>query len=302
MLSFLPGPIAASIAIFLFILLTVMLSILFFVAMLVWLLLPIPMWRKKMLDMAFRIPSVWSEIIRFIMYLPGRVQWNVTGIEQLDKQHSYLLISNHQGFLDILVLQRVLDRRAPQLRYFMKKQLFWTPLIGQACWVMGYPFMQRFSKSYLKKHPEQRNRDLDTTRKACERFRGVPITLINYVEGTRVTPKKQHNQHSPFKYLLKPKAGGIAFILSAMQGQIDTILNTTITYPTRKHITWNFFKGKIPSINVHIETIKIPQDLYGDYQNDRQFRLHFQTWLNQLWQEKDEFIAQYSIENKYLEN
>ena len=292
MLYFLPGPLIAVIAFLFYMLTLIILGIFFFFTLLIWLITPIPTWRKKIISKLFNIPSVWSETVRWTMWLTTHTKWTITGIEHLSKQRSYLLISNHQDFLDILVLQRVLDRHIPQLRYFMKKQLLWMPIVGQACWILGYPFMQRHRKSYLKKHPEKRNQDLETTRKTCERFRNTPITLINYVEGTRFTVEKRNKQHSPFKNLLKPKAGGIAFVLNAMPNQIDTILNTTITYSTPHNISWIFLQGKMKHITVHVEAISIPQDLRGDYQNDREFRIRFQSWLNQLWAEKDCLIEQ----------
>lgn len=292
MLNFLPGPLIAIIAFLLYVLAISILGILFFCILLICLIIPIPAWRKKIISKLFNMPSIWSETVRWTMWLTTSTKWTVTGIEQLNKQHSYLLIANHQDFLDILVLQKVLDRHIPQLRYFMKKQLFWMPIVGQACWILGYPFMQRHSKSYLKKHPEKRNQDLETTKKTCERFRNTPITLINYVEGTRFTTEKHHRQQSPFKNLLKPKAGGIAFVLSAIPDQIDTILNTTIIYSTPHNISWTFLQGKMKHITVHVEAITIPKDLRGDYQNDREFRIRFQNWLNQLWAEKDCLIEQ----------
>ena len=297
MLSFLPRSIFALTMMLLLILLTIIICIVFFIILLFWLIIPIPQWQKKLMHIMFHMPSTWSKMVSFTMWLSSRTQWDITGIEHLSKQHSYLLIANHQSLLDILILQKIFDPYIPQLRYFMKRELIWLPLIGQLCWFLGYPFMQRFNKSHLAKYPEQRNLDLETTRKACERFRDTPITLINYVEGTRFTAKKQQQQQSPFKHLLKPKAGGVAFVLSALQGKIDTILNTTIIYPDNKDITWKFFQGKIKKITIHIETIKISKNLYGDYQNDVHFRQYFQTWLNQLWQEKDRFIAE-KLSNK----
>ena len=202
--------------------------------------------------------------------------------------HTYS--SNHQGFLDILILQKILDRHIPQLRYFMKQGLLWMPIIGQVCYLMGYPFMKRYGKKYLKKHPEKRNADIETTRKTCERFKNTPISLINYVEGTRYTAAKHQRQGSPFAHLLKPKAGGIALTLSAMGQQIDSVINITLIYPPTKHITWSFIQGKMKKIIVQIELIPISDDLRGDYQNDREFRIHFQRWLNTLWQRKDKAI------------
>lgn len=294
MLRFLPGPIVGLIAVILYVFFAVMLAFLFFCVILVWCITPVPTWRRAILRFIFKIPSVWSESIRLTFFLTTKITWDIEGIDNLSKQHSYLLICNHQGLLDILVLQYVLDHHVPQLRYFMKQQLFWIPLVGQACYVMGYPFMKRYNKRYLKKYPEKRNTDMETTRKTCERFANTPITLINYVEGTRFTPAKGRKQKSPFQHLLKPKAGGISFIMSAMDQQIDTILNTTIIYSQPKNSTWTFSQGRMKKVTVRIEQIKIPAELRGDYQHDREFRLHFQQWLNQLWHEKDALIKQHS--------
>jgi 1-acyl-sn-glycerol-3-phosphate acyltransferase len=39
----------------------------------------------------------------------------------------YLVLANHQSWVDILVLQKVFNRRMPLLRFFLKRQLFWVP-------------------------------------------------------------------------------------------------------------------------------------------------------------------------------
>lgn len=290
MLSFLPGFIVGIISFILYVAVSLLLSASGLVLMCIWLPMPIPAWRNALQKAIFNIPSAWSESIRFIMWLTLKTQWEIHGLEHLSKHRSYLLISNHQGFLDILILQKILDRHIPQLRYFMKQGLLWMPIIGQVCYLMGYPFMKRYSKKYLKKYPERRNDDIETTRKTCERFKNTPISLINYVEGTRCTVAKKRRQKSPFSHLLKPKAGGIALTLSAMGQQIDTIINVTLIYPQSKQITWSFIQGKMKKVIVNIEKIAITDDLRGDYQNDREFRIHFQRWLNERWQQKDDLI------------
>lgn len=290
MLSFLPSPLVALIATFLYIVTVLILGNSFFFVMLVWLITPVPAWRRAIHHFIFQVPSMWSWTLQITMRLTCRTKLIIKGAENLSKDNAYLLISNHQGLLDILILQIVLDRHIPQLRYFMKQALLWIPIIGQACYVMGYPFMKRYSKKQIAKHPEYRNKDLETTRKACERFANTPITLINYVEGTRFTKQKQRKKKSPFEHLLQPKAGGISFIMSAMDKQIHTILNVTMVYSARKHISWTFLKGKMKSVTVNIEQIPITENLRGDYQNDLEFRSSFQSWLNQVWQDKDALI------------
>lgn len=292
MLTFLPRPLVGVIALFLYAFLSLFVATIFFIVMFLWLIMPIRSWRHALYSRMINMPSVWSESIRFTMWLTTKTKFTVTGLEHLNKNTSYLLIANHQTWLDIPVMQRVFDRHVPQLRYFMKHILIWVPVIGQACWVLGYPFMKRYTEAYLQKHPEDRGKDIETTRKACDRFRGAPITLINYVEGTRVDPIKQNKQKSPFDNLLKPKAGGIAFILSALRGQVDTILNVTIVYSAKENTMWNFLQGKVKEVVVNIQPIAITDQLIGDYQNDPVFRVQFQEWLNTLWEEKDREITE----------
>ena len=280
----------AAFTIFLYVFSVIILFSWILVLSVIWLIMPVPTWRRSLKQKINHVPSIWSETIRWTMWLTTKTKFTVTGLEKLTKNKSYLLISNHASWLDILIMQRTLDRHVPQLRYFMKQELFYVPFLGQGCWMLGYPFMKRHSTSYLKKHPEKRNEDLETTRKACERFEKVPVTLINYVEGTRFSEAKKQRQNSPFKHLLKPKAGGIAFIIAALEKQIDTIIDVTIVYPVGKDIMWDFLRGKVAKITVHVDTIPITSDLRGDYQNNREFRAYFQQWLNQVWQKKDKLL------------
>ena len=57
----------------------------------------------------------------------------------------YLVLANHQSWVDILVLQKVFNRRIPLLRFFLKRQLFWVPLLGLAWWALDFPFMGRYT-------------------------------------------------------------------------------------------------------------------------------------------------------------
>jgi 1-acyl-sn-glycerol-3-phosphate acyltransferase len=204
----------------------------------------------------------------------------------------YLLIANHQTWADIIVLQLVFSLRIPSLRFFMKKELLWQlPIVAQACWVLGYPFVQRYNKDYLKKHPDRKGKDLETTRKICKRFKKTPISLINFSEGGRFNPQRHARQRSPYRYLLKPRAGGIAFILGAMP-QMRTLLDVTIIYDKEQASFWDFLSGRLRKITIRVRRIPITDELRGDYTNDVTFRRHFQRRLNQLWQEKDDLIAE----------
>ncbi len=239
------------------------------------------------------IAESWIAVNSFWMRLVQPIEWDVEGLEQLDLTHSWLVTSNHQSWVDILALQYQFNRRLPFLKFFLKKELIWVPVIGLCWWALEFPFMKRYSKAYLAKHPEKQGQDLITTRKACERYKTNPVSVFNFLEGTRFTPEKHQQQNSPFQHLLKPKAGGIAFVLDAMGEQLHGLVNVTLYYPQGKPGLWDLLSGKIQRIVMRVEVLPIPEQFIGQsYDQNMQYRAQFQDWVNQLWQDKDQLLTQ----------
>ncbi|MEQ3512200.1 acyltransferase [Pseudoalteromonas sp. BZB3] len=231
--------------------------------------------------------SNWVATNSLIQNIFSPYKIELTGLDALQRKDWYLVIANHQSWVDILVLQRVLHNRIPFLNFFLKKELLYVPFLGLAWWALDFPFMKRSSKSQLKKNPKLKGKDIETTRKACEKFKTMPVSIVNFVEGTRFTPDKHTLQKSPFKHLLKPKAGGIAFVMQAMGEQINQIVNVTIHYPDGIPTFMDFASGKMKRVQVHVETQSVDDKLIGDYGGDNQFRVQFQAKLNTLWEQKD---------------
>ena len=200
-----------------------------------------------------------------------------------------LVMSNHQTWADIIVLQCALLPHAPVLKFFMKRELIWVPFIGLACWVLGFPFMRRYSAAVLERHPELRNKDLETTRRACDAFRQAPTAVLNFAEGTRFTTAKRAAQHSPYRHLLRPRAGGFGFVIAALGDKLQCIIDATIVYPGKTPNFWDFLCGRAPHIVVHLQRLAVPANLIGgDYAEDEQYRANIRDWLDALWLEKDE--------------
>ena len=222
-------------------------------------------------------------------------RWRITtSIDaNLDPQGHYLVLANHQSWVDIPVLQAIFNRRIPLLRFFLKSQLFWVPLLGLAWWALDFPFMKRYSRVQLERRPELAGRDIEATRRACAKFRDLPVSIMNFVEGTRFTPAKHAKQASPFARLLKPKAGGIAFVLDAMGSALHSILDITIVYPNGRPSMSDLFADRIGEVRVEVRQYPIPAELRaGDYHNDPAFRERVQAWINSLWSNKDRTIAE----------
>ena len=239
------------------------------------------------------IAETWSEIDKRIFALCLPTRWDIRGAENLSRTTSYLVISNHQSWVDIPALMQGLNRRTPFFKFFLKKELIWVPFLGLAWWALDYPFMKRYSKAFLAKHPELKGQDLKITQAACELFKRQPVTVVNYLEGTRFTPAKRAQQQSPYTYLLKPKAGGVAFVLAAMGPQLDAVLDVTVVYPQAKIPGfWALISGQVPKVIVDIQTRELdPALCQGDYENDPVFREQIQSWVNQLWIKKDQRIS-----------
>jgi 1-acyl-sn-glycerol-3-phosphate acyltransferase len=215
----------------------------------------------------------------------------VTGLPEPMPDGHFLVICNHQSWVDIPVLQKLFNRRLPMLRFFLKSQLIWVPLLGLAWWALDFPFMKRYSREQVQRRPELAGRDIEATRKACAKFSRIPVSIVNFVEGTRFRPGKHAAQNSSFKHLLQPRAGGTAFVLDAMGETLDTLIDVTVVYPNGPGELGDLFANRIPEIRVDMRLLPIPAEFrQGNYQDDPEFRQRFQAWLNALWEEKDRRI------------
>jgi 1-acyl-sn-glycerol-3-phosphate acyltransferase len=256
-------------------------------------LLPIPALRLACGRTLVRIAEHWISGNNFILRLTQDIRWDVEGVEDLPRDEWYLVLCNHQSWVDILVLQAVFNRRIAFLKFFLKQQLIWVPVLGFAWWALDFPFMQRHSREYLERHPEARGQDLEATRKACEHFSRIPTSVMNFVEGTRFTPAKHAAQESPYRHLLKPRAGGTAFVLGAMGPIMHRVLDVTIVYPGGVPSLWDLCSGRVRNIVVRVASQEIPGWVReGDYQEDPQFRARFQAWLSEIWARKDARISE----------
>lgn len=288
MLNFLPAPLVGLIASLLMVLNALFWVPILLLVSLVKLIIPIKAVRLLIDPILLHIAEAWIAGNSGWMRLTQRTTWDVQGIADLNYRSWYLVNCNHQSWVDILVLQHLFNRRIPLLKFFLKQQLIWVPVMGLAWWALEFPFMRRHSEEFLKQHPEMRGKDQETTRKACEKYALIPTSVMNFLEGTRFTPAKQQRQKSPYKHLLKPKVGGMALALNAMGDKFQAILDVTIVYPDGAPTFSQFATGKLHRVTVRVRPLPVPQHLVqGDYAGDPAVREAYQQWVHQLWLDKD---------------
>lgn len=255
-------------------------------------LIPYKPWQNHCTKGIDAIATLWCSLNNFYITRFQTIDWQITGLNQIDKKDWYMVIANHQTWLDIVVLQRLFNKKIPVLKFFVKDQLKWIPLLGFAWWAMGCPFMKRYSKGYLAKHPHKKGKDLVSTQKAIDQFKQTPASIMSFIEGTRFTAEKKAQQHSPYTHLLKPKAGGISTVISAMGQHITSLVDVTIVYPHQQVSLWDFLCKRIGSIKVHIRQLPIPAEFTSaNLSQDPAIQNEFKAWLNAKWAEKDALMT-----------
>jgi 1-acyl-sn-glycerol-3-phosphate acyltransferase len=250
------------------------------------LLVPVPTVRRAADRALAALASAWVAINNaWIGAGRAAAGWQVQGLGSLHLRGWYLVASNHQSWVDILVLQRIFHGRIPFLKFFLKRELIWVPVIGLAWWALDFPFMSRGkSRGAVRK-------DLETTRRACEKFRQIPTSVMNFVEGTRATPAKRAQEKSPYRHLLRPKIGGLSVALATMGEQFEAMLDVTLVYPRGAPTFWDLLCGRLDAVIVRVQQREIPADLLGMEQAGERARLvRLGRWVEQLWREKDSLI------------
>ena len=259
--------------------------------------IPVAAIRRSITAWLMSIGDVWVAVNARIFAVGNDTTWDIRGLDELSVDRWYLVIANHQTWVDIVALQSAFNRRIPFLKFFIKQELVWFPFLGVAWWAMDMPFMKRYSKSYLAKHPEKKGKDLEATRLACEKFREVPTSVINFVEGTRFNEEKRARRQSPFEHLLPPRSGGVALALTSMGDIFDAILDVTIVYPHGTATFWDMMCGDFAHVVIDVRQRALEPWLFaGDYENDRDFRKRFHQWLTGIWEEKDVRIRELGAE------
>ncbi|MAR95586.1 MAG: acyltransferase [Gammaproteobacteria bacterium] len=230
--------------------------------------------------------------LKLIMFLMHGKNIMVINDQDFDENEWYMAMSNHQSWADIFILLTVANYKLPLLKFFMKKELWWIPFVFLANQTLNMPFVNRHTKKEIEQNPSLRTQDYENTLKSCKRFLRTPSTIFSYAEGTRFTNEKHTQQSSKYKNLLEPKIGGMATALSAMPN-INTLVDYTLVYKSKKRDAWSFAKGDMKHAKVLVSKYQIPENLKNrNYSNDENYRDEFKNWIEDIWAEKDKKIEE----------
>lgn len=238
------------------------------------------------------IAQAWVAVNRWIFAVLGviRVHSRWENDAGVSTRRWYLVLSNHQSWADILILQNVLRGRIPMIKFFTKRELIWVPLIGVTMWFLGFPYVRRLRPEQIAADPRLADLDRQATLDACRGFRDHPTTVLSFLEGTRFTPAKRAAQAARFRYLLNPKLGGVSYVVEAMKDRIDKVLDVTIVYHDRVPTFRELLEGRCRDVDVLVQCHDLPLDV-GDARDAAEVRETLRPWIESLWQQKDARLA-----------
>ena len=197
-----------------------------------------------------------------------------------------MVVSNHQTWADILLLQTVLRPALPPLKFFTKQQLIWLPLAGLAMKLLGFPYVRRGRPSVVDSNrAEAASKDREATLAACAVFRNHPTAVLSFLEGTRFTPAKRTAQQSRFEHLLNPKIGGLSYVLAGLDQQLRQLIDVTIFYPDGAPGFWAFLGGRRRRAQMWIEAHEITAAMQGP--DGAAQRAVLAPFIETLWRTKD---------------
>ena len=237
------------------------------------------------------VGEYWVTFNSVMIRMVGSVNWNIQLDNGIRHDGRYLVFCNHQSWVDILVLQHALNRRAPFMRFLLKQELIWVPLLGFCWWALDMAFLRRYSKQDMLKNPALRNKDLEIAAKACEKLKHIPVSMMSFPEGTRFTTAKKEQQNSPYEHLLRPRYGGTGQILYSFDKALDHLIDVTIVYPDGVPGVWEYVSGQVKNIDVKVRLREIPDDIRGrNFREDAEAKAALRTWMRDIWSEKDSTI------------
>ncbi len=214
-----------------------------------------------------------------------KVQVIFTG-DDVPMRENALVTANHQQMPDIPAIMKFARTkgRLGDLKFFVKKQLKWVPGMG---WGMQFLDCLYIDRDWMA--------DRETIRKTFSRIvdGNVPIYLVSFVEGTRLTlPKlaaaqdyaRAHDVRPPV-HTLVPRTKGFVASVEGLRSHIDAVYDLTIGYDNAVPSLWQFMKGLVRRIHVHVRRFPVA-DLPHPADDLRQ-------WLLDRWHEKDDLLEHF---------
>lgn len=206
----------------------------------------------------------------FLLQRTLGIDIRIHGDRPVDSRQTCIVVSNHRSWFDILLLQHTITGQGPILKFLIKRELVWVPVVGWICLALDFPRLERGRRA------GGRERDLNSVVAATVGLRDSPGALVSFAEGTRFTRRKHQERGSDFRHLLNPRAGGLTVMLEELPDV--PVIDVTIIYSTDDISFWRCLAGELKSVDLILNACHA-----NDIADVRE-------WLNERWRAKDELI------------
>lgn len=233
-------------------------------------------WMDALYRVAVRVDDAWLQGVLGIRW--DRQPPGLAG--GIDRDRSHVVIANHVSWADIFVIQSLVSREGPPVKFLAKRELLRLPIVGAILWAFDFPMLRRETRPG-EDDAARRAADLEALRAACRVVRERPAALMVFVEGTRFTPEKWAAGDRGHRHLLAPRVGGLATLLDALGDELGSVIDLTLVPPVEVSF-WRFLSGRVREIGVEVSVFP-PSALPPE-------RAALADWLADRWRRKDDAI------------
>lgn len=232
----------------------------------------------------------WSLCVFWLRYVYG-MKGTFTG-DVIPEKENALVFANHQEMSDIVVLFTFgyEKKRLGDMKWFLKDVLKYAPGVG---W--GLLFLDSL---FVKRNWDADHKMIENTF-AKFRRENIPMWLVTYVEGTRITPAKRARSQAYSKNaglpilqnVLVPRTKGFAASIYGLKEHITAVYDVTIGYPDGVPSLWQMLQGIVPSYNMHIRRFDI-----SDVPKDE---ASASKWIIDRFVEKDQLLTEFHRKRQF---
>jgi 1-acyl-sn-glycerol-3-phosphate acyltransferase len=209
----------------------------------------------------------------------------ITG-DDVPMRENAIVVLNHQNMPDItwlLAFAQTKDRLG-DLKWIVKDPIKYVPGVGWGMLFLDCVFVKRDWMA-----------DQSSVRGTFAKLRDndVPVWLVSFSEGTRITPEKlaasqayarEHGLREP-RHVLIPRTKGFAATVLGLRDHVTAVYDLTLGYEGGVPTLRQYVRGYAPRAHLHVRRHAIetlPLDEEG-----------ISTWLLERFQEKDDRLEQY---------
>ncbi len=238
-----------------------------------------PLFRRLNTTFAGSIWTFWS----FLVERVNRTKINFTG-DAIPVGENAIVFCNHQSMSDIVVLV-CLARRArmvPFMKWLVKDVVKYVPGVGWGMLFLDCVFLKRNWADDERNITKTFSRIVDNK---------LPVWLVSFPEGTRITPQKLASAQAfaekrglpPTAAVILPRPKGFAASVVGLRDHVTAAYSVTVKYEADNHSAWKMITGAIRRVTVDLKRFPI-----GDLPRDE---AGLSRWITQDFYRKDQLLA-----------